>query len=103
MQTPKKDRRPLAKVLLVRPGQSTYEVETKTMTEFSAEERAAFIADCNRAAAFYESAPGLAGPRAIVDLYNALARFAALTDPNRPKQLPNNPFYEIPGAPPHDE
>lgn len=55
------------------------------MTEFTAEERAAFIADCNRAAAFYESKPGLAGPRAIVDLYNALARFAALTDPSRPR------------------
>lgn len=50
-------------------------------------ERADFIADCTRAAAFYETSPGLAGPRAIVDLYNALARFAALTDPNRPKPL----------------
>jgi hypothetical protein len=76
-------------MLLVRPGQGPAKAEAKTMTEFSAEERAAFIADCNRAAAFYESAPGLAGPRAIVDLYNALARFAALTDPNRPKQLPS--------------
>jgi hypothetical protein len=53
--------------------------------DLSDAERAAFIADCNRAAAFYETAPGLAGPRAIIDLYNALARFAALTDPKRQK------------------
>jgi hypothetical protein len=49
----------------------------------SDKERADFIADCTRAAAFYSDKPGLAGPRAIVDLYNALARFAALTDPQR--------------------
>jgi hypothetical protein len=54
------------------------------MTELSDKERADFIADCTRCAAFYESNQGLCGPRAIVDLYNALARFAALTDPNRP-------------------
>lgn len=57
------------------------------MSNLTDAERAAFIADCTRAAAFYESSPGLAGPRAIVDLYNALARFAALTDPNRPREL----------------
>jgi hypothetical protein len=56
------------------------------MTELSDKERADFIADCTRCAAFYESNQGLSGPRAIVDLYNALARFAALTDPNRPKR-----------------
>ena len=52
-------------------------------------ERAAFIADCNRASAFYEAKPGLCDWRAIVDLYNALARFAALTDPDAPKHTPD--------------
>ena len=51
------------------------------MSALTPEERAAFNADCNRCAAFYENNPGLANHRAIVDLYNALARFAALTDP----------------------
>lgn len=55
-------------------------------------ERADFIADCTRAAAFYETSPGLAGPRAIVDLYNALARLAAFTDPNKPKVTPPEPY-----------
>jgi hypothetical protein len=50
----------------------------------SPKERAAFIADCNRAAAFYEAKPGLAGWQAIIDLYASLAKFAALTDPDRP-------------------
>jgi len=48
------------------------------------EERAEFIDYCNNAAAFYQAQPRLCDWPAIVDLYEMLARFAALTDPNKP-------------------
>lgn len=38
----------------------------------------ALIADCEKAAAFYDEKPGLAGPQAITDLYRAIARLATL-------------------------
>ena len=36
------------------------------------------IADAEKAAAFYDAKPGLAGPQAISDLYRAVARLARL-------------------------
>lgn len=39
------------------------------------------IADCEKAAAFYEQSPGLVQPATIIDLYRAIARLAALVKP----------------------
>ena len=39
------------------------------------------IADCEKAATFYEQSPGLVQPATIVDLYRSIARLAALLKP----------------------